>query len=162
MLKPLIALSLSLYTGLLAAAGQPSIPDWAHLIDKPGNLLAIKACLAVHPKEGGVPYVAMVWEAYQDGLGVRTIDASSRVYSCVASTVSGAVESSAPVFESEGPLFVSVDQTRVAPTGHCIRTRPVMVANVLQGWLVSQRPPLDDPNAPDECSAPVWSDMVPR
>ena len=141
-----------------AQASEPN--DWTQLLSDPRFMSAIKNCLATHPKAEGAAVVMNVWHASLEEAGVMTTDLSGRRNNCFARKDTGVVSQSRTVFDLPGPLFVSVDQAKVAPMGECIESTPVYIDQQLQGWILRQ--PILDPHIPSACSSPIWTDLLPN
>lgn len=140
-----------------AQASEPN--DWTQFLNDPRFMPAIKNCLAAHPKAEGPAFVMNVWHANLEEAGVMTTDLSGRRNNCFAHKDTGVLSHSQTVFDLPGPLFVSVDQAKVAPKGECIESTPVYIDQQLQGWILRQ--PILDPPIPSACSMPVWTDLLP-
>jgi len=141
-----------------AQASEPN--DWTQFLSDPRFMPAIKNCLAAHPKAEGPAVVMNVWHANLEDAGVMTTDLSGRRNNCFARKDTGVVSQSQTAFDFPGPLFVSVDQAKVAPKGECIESTPVYIDRRLQGWILRQ--PILHPHIPSACSAPIWTDLIPR
>ncbi|RAI72338.1 hypothetical protein DOZ80_01975 [Pseudomonas fluorescens] len=150
-------LTFSLGQTIQAQASEPN--DWTQLLSDPRFMPAIKNCLAAHPKAEGPAVVMNVWHANLEAAGVMTTDLSGRRNSCFARKDTGVVSQSRTVFDLPGPLFVSVDQAKVAPKGECIESTPVYTDQRLQGWIIRQ--PVLYPHIPSACSSPIWTDLLP-
>jgi hypothetical protein len=140
-----------------AQASQPN--DWTQFLSDPRFMPAIKSCLAAHPKAEGPAVVMNVWHANLEEAGIMTTDLSGRRNNCFARKDTGVLSHSQTVFDLPGPLFVSVDQAKVAPKGECIEPTPVYIDQQLQGWILKQ--PALHPYIPSACSTPIWTDLVP-
>ncbi|MFL8997663.1 hypothetical protein Q8X48_01865 [Pseudomonas sp. QLc11A] len=140
-----------------AQASEPN--DWTQFLNDPRFMPAIKNCLAAHPKAEGPAVVMNVWHANLEEAGVMTTDLSGRRNNCFARKDTGVLRHSQTVFDLPGPLFVSVDQAKVAPKGECIESTPVYIDRQLQGWILRQ--PILDPHIPSACSTPIWTDLLP-
>jgi hypothetical protein len=138
-----------------AQVSQPS--DWTHLLTDPRFIPAIKNCLAAHPKGEGPAVVMDVWHSSMEDAGVMTTDLTGRRNECYASKDTGLVSRSKTVFDLPGPLFVSVDQAKVAPQGECIVSTPVFIDQQLQGWVLRQ--PILNQQIPSACSWPIWTGL---
>jgi len=140
---------------------QASEPDdWTHFLNDPRFMPAIKTCLAAHPKGLGPAVVMNVWHANVEGVGATTTDLTGRRNVCYAAKDTGVLEHSKTRFDPDGPLFVSVDQAKVAPRGECIEPTPVFIDQQLQGWILRQ--PLLNQHLPSACSTPIWTDLIPH
>ena len=151
-------LTLSLGQATQAQASEPS--DWTHFLTDPRFMPAIKNCLAAHPKNQGPAVVMDVWHSSLEEVGVLTTDLTGRRNQCHASKDTGLGSRSQTLFDLPGPLFVSVDQVKVAPQGECIEPTPVFIDQQLQGWILRQ--PILDPHVPSACSTPIWTDLSSR
>lgn len=150
-------LTLLLGQAIPAHASQPN--DWTQFLSDPRFMPAIKSCLAAHPKAEGPAVVMNVWHANLEEAGVMTTDLSGRRNNCFARKDTGLSGHSETVFDLPGPLFVSVDQAKVAPKGECIEPTPVYIDQQLQGWILKQ--PALHPHIPSACSTPIWNDLLP-
>jgi hypothetical protein len=139
-----------------AQASEPN--DWTQFLSDPRFMPAIKNCLAAHPKAEGPAVVMSVWHGSLEGVGVMTTDLTGRRNNCFARKDTGVVSDSRTVFDLPGPMFVSVDQAKVAPKGECIVSTPVYIDRRLQGWILRQ--PALDPYIPSACSTPIWTDLL--
>jgi hypothetical protein len=148
-------LTLSLGQATQVQASQPS--DWTHLLTDPHFMPAIKNCLAAHPKSQGPAVVMNVWHSSPEDAGVMTTDLTGRRNECYASKDTGLVSRSKTVIDLPGPLFVSVDQVKVAPQGECIVSNPVFIDQQLQGWVLRQ--PILNHQIPSACSWPIWTSL---
>jgi len=149
-------LTLLLGQTIQAQASEPN--DWTQFLSDPRFMSAIKNCLAAHPKAEGPAVVMNVWHGLEV-VGVMTTDLSGRRNSCFTPKDTGVVSQSQTVFDLPGPLFVSVDQAKVAPKGECIESTPVYIDQRLQGWILKQ--PVLHPHIPSACSTPIWTDLLP-
>ncbi|MHC8365690.1 hypothetical protein ACYZT9_07330 [Pseudomonas sp. ZT5P21] len=144
----------------LTIQAQASEPDnWTHFLNNPRFMPAIKSCLAAHPRGQGPAVVMNVWHANLEEAGVMTTDLSGRRNSCSARKDTGLESQSRTVFDLPGPLFVSVDQVKVAPKGECIEPTPVFKDEKLQGWILRQ--PILNQHIPSDCSTPNWTELLP-
>jgi hypothetical protein len=150
-------LTLLLGQTIQAQASEPN--DWTQFLSDPRFMPAIKNCLAAHPKAEGPAVVMNVWHASLEDAGVMTTDLNGRRNSCFARKDTGVVSESRTVFDLPGPLFVSVDQAKVAPKGECIESTPVYIDQRLQGWILRQ--PVLNQHIPSACSTPIWTDLLP-
>lgn len=158
MRKSITLAAVMAFSSVQAAQAQSSPPtDWTPLLSDPRFVPAIKACLALHPKDQGHAFVSSIWHANLEEAGVMTTDLSGRRNACYAHKDTGADSHSGTLFDAPGPLFVSVDQVSVAPRGECIEATPVYFEQQLQGWILRQ--PSLDPHLPSACSSPAWSGL---
>ncbi|WP_433736807.1 hypothetical protein [Pseudomonas putida] len=146
-------------SGLMSQVHASEPDDWSVFLSDPRFMPAIKSCLAAHPKDQGPAVVMNVWHANLEEAGVMTTDRSGRRNSCFARKDTGLESRSTTQFDLPGPLFVSVDQARIAPQGECIESTPVFIGQQLQGWLIRQ--PVLQENTPSGCSSPVWDGLFP-
>jgi hypothetical protein len=150
-------LTLSLGQAIQAQALAPD--DWTDFLSDPRFMPAIKNCLAAHPKDQGPAMVMSVWHASLEEAGVMTTDLTGRRNVCFAEKDTGLMSRSETVFDLPGPLFVSVDQVKVAPKGKCIEPTPVFIDRQLQGWILRQ--PVLNQHIPSACCTPIWTDLLP-
>lgn len=150
------ALLLALFA-LMPQAHASEPDDWTVFLSDLRFMPAIKSCLAAHPKDQGPAVVMNVWHANLEEAGVMTTDRSGRRNSCFARKDTGLESRSRTVLDLTGPLFVSVDQARIAPQGECIESTPVFIGQQLQGWIVRQ--PVLQENTPSGCSSPDWDGL---
>lgn len=148
--------------GLLAsmtAQAKESADSWVNLLSDPTYAEAAKQCLAVHPKSSPPtpPMVENAWAVNRDAIGVLTVDLQGLRQSCYVDKRSGRVERTERVLESDGPLFISIQDAPTKPSGACIVADRVMSERKLVGWLLRQRPAPS--KGPDACSTPIWSDL---
>jgi hypothetical protein len=152
-----LLLAASLGQTFQAQASEPD--DWTHFLNDPRFMPAIKNCLAAHPKGQGPAVVMSVGHASLEEAYVMTTDLSGRRNACFSSKDTGVEVRSQTVFDLPGPLFVSVDQVKVAPKGECIEPTPVFIDQQLQGWILRQ--PILNQHTPSACSTPIWTDLIP-
>lgn len=151
-------LTLSLGQATQAQASAPS--DWTHFLTDPRFMPAIKNCLVAHSSNQGPAVVMDVWHASLEEAGVMTTDLTGRRNECYASKDTGQVSRSQTLFDLPGPLFVSVDQVKVAPQGECIEPTPIFIDQQLQGWILRQ--PILNQQIPSACSSPIWTNLLQR
>lgn len=152
-----LLLAVSLGQALQVQASEPD--DWTRFLNDPRFMPAIKRCLAAHPQGQGPAVVMGVGHASLEEAYVMTTDLTGRKNVCFSSKGTGLEVRSQTVFDLPGPLFVSVDQVKVAPKGECIEPTPVFIDQQLQGWILRQ--PILNQHMPSACSAPVWTDLKP-
>lgn len=143
--------------GLWSQNSAAAVPHWTdEYLSDPAMAPVIQRCLAVHP--GKNPMVELIFHAYRGAVQVRTLDVAGVRHACVVEIDGAKLMSHSAVFETEGPLFVPARDGAFAPKGDCLVTTPITHGQRLQGWKVTQRPPLPD-DQPDYCSAPVWTGL---